>query len=691
MSNNENGHSRHSAPREEGGSGKSAAIGAGALLLLPFADAAINDALADPTLGSPDDVASSATTGLYCPTADSSGDVVVSDDSAQLNAVEEGAPEPFPLSGWFYSPRFDGTNIQALDLSTDDIYLISPNGSGEFTNAEDPPTASSHFDTSTLDYSDSIGTDFSGGFAVDATGALFAYTCDNGSNFVICDSYGSELITNASRGNDANRGNPSYAMIGNSELLLFDESGNTYGQFLDSNGSRLGSAIEILQNSDCASIHNGDIYYGENGVIKKRTISFSDDDNDGVPDQIDSCLNTPEDEVVGDDGCGASNEDADEDGYSAADDCNDTDADINPGADEICDGIDNDCNDLIDDEDPGITDQNTFHEDKDEDGFGNANAARSSGNEEIIDSCDEEPPEGYVSDATDCNDNDVDTNPIADELCDGRDNDCDDAVDEDAIDAPTWYLDADGDGFGDPNNALVDCEAPTNYVSDNTDCDDNDQSNTSDACVEEVQCDDDGILRPGETLCEGGNVTVESGSDLEVTEDGRIILNGPVHVTWTGGGSTIDGKAYNGITFDTYGEGGAYILGNLEGTGHNSDSGVSPRPETPTADAKGEGNGEYSDTNDPNLTGKLSLDEGSSAAVQGVHFEGSTDTRELDVVLTGPNTYELADVVDAVEKQTPVSTEGCSGCAVGDKTSGVPLAGLSLLIGAAALARRREN
>ena len=36
----------------------------------------------------------------------------------------------------------------------------------------------------------------------------------------------------------------------------------------------------------------------------------------------------------------------------------------------------------------------------------------------------------------------------------------------------TWYHDADGDGFGNPNETVVSCTQPTGYVSDNSDCDD---------------------------------------------------------------------------------------------------------------------------------------------------------------------------------------------------------------------------
>jgi hypothetical protein len=99
------------------------------------------------------------------------------------------------------------------------------------------------------------------------------------------------------------------------------------------------------------------------------------------------------------------------------DDCNDGDAVINPGATEICDGIDNDCD--------GQTDEDvTFYRDLDADGYGDANDSIQA----LVCS-----HVGYVTDNTDCNDSDSAINPGAIEICDGIDLNCDGNTDEGCI------------------------------------------------------------------------------------------------------------------------------------------------------------------------------------------------------------------------------------------------------------------
>ncbi len=144
-----------------------------------------------------------------------------------------------------------------------------------------------------------------------------------------------------------------------------------------------------------------------------------------------------------------------------ASDCDDSDPAVNPDADEICNELDDDCDGEID---VDASDAPTWYLDYDDDGYG--------GSTYTLEACD--APEGYVADATDCDDLEVYSFPGADEWCDGVDNDCDDEVDEDdAIDAPTWYEDADGDGYG-STTATQACAMPKGFVDDSSDCLDSD-------------------------------------------------------------------------------------------------------------------------------------------------------------------------------------------------------------------------
>ncbi len=148
-----------------------------------------------------------------------------------------------------------------------------------------------------------------------------------------------------------------------------------------------------------------------------------------------------------------------------ASDCDDGSATVNPAATELCDGADNDCDGDTDEDD--AADTTTWYADADADGHGDATST--------ADAC--EAPSGYVADSTDCDDSDGAVNPDATELCDGVDDDCDGAIDEDdAADASTWYADTDSDGFGDDASTTAACEAPSGFVADDTDCDDTDSA-----------------------------------------------------------------------------------------------------------------------------------------------------------------------------------------------------------------------
>jgi len=248
------------------------------------------------------------------------------------------------------------------------------------------------------------------------------------------------------------------------------------------------------------------------GSIDEDTLStfYADADGDGFGD--------PDAESV--QACEAP------EGYvPTATDCDDNNATVYPGAEEVCDTLDNDCDGEVDD---GVT--NEWYADADGDGFGDPDAPAEGcaeptghvhdatdcddseptahpGAEEVCDEVDNdcdgdvdelvthtyyqdtdgdgwgdptavvdacsEPP-GYAETPGDCDDSESTVHPGASEICNEVDDDCDSVVDEDAIDGSTWYTDADADGYGDPELSSVACDQPSGAVADNTDCDDAD-------------------------------------------------------------------------------------------------------------------------------------------------------------------------------------------------------------------------
>ncbi len=122
---------------------------------------------------------------------------------------------------------------------------------------------------------------------------------------------------------------------------------------------------------------------------------------------------------------------------------------------EICDRQDNDC-DGETDEDAG----ETYYLDQDGDGYGMSTHTKKS--------CSR--PDGYAPVGGDCHDHNSNIHPEAEEVCDGLDNNCTDGLHDegDAI----FYLDSDGDGYGDSNLTTMDCSLPNGYSPLGGDCDD---------------------------------------------------------------------------------------------------------------------------------------------------------------------------------------------------------------------------
>lgn len=155
-----------------------------------------------------------------------------------------------------------------------------------------------------------------------------------------------------------------------------------------------------------------------------------------------------------------------DDEVSDASDCNDGNAAIHPGADEHCDDVDEDCDGAIDED---ATDGTEFHVDADEDGYG--------GDETVV-AC--AVDDGLTPDGGDCDDRNDTIHPGADEHCDEVDEDCDGEVDEDAVDATEWHVDADGDGWGSEDVGLA-CKPVDGFTDKDGDCNDEDPTIHPDA------------------------------------------------------------------------------------------------------------------------------------------------------------------------------------------------------------------
>ena len=155
-----------------------------------------------------------------------------------------------------------------------------------------------------------------------------------------------------------------------------------------------------------------------------------DNDCDSLVDDLDDSLDTstgsPWHPDGDGDGWGASDETvmaciAPEGFGQDTSDCDDSNPEISPDAEELCNGIDDDCDTRIDDLDDSLASTGaSFWRDADNDGWGTPEewACQDYGF-------------GWASVTGDCDDDRASVNPDAAELCDGRDNDCDDDVDED--------------------------------------------------------------------------------------------------------------------------------------------------------------------------------------------------------------------------------------------------------------------
>jgi len=144
--------------------------------------------------------------------------------------------------------------------------------------------------------------------------------------------------------------------------------------------------------------------------------------------------------------------------------------------------------------------------DADNDGYGNP--------DNYVDACD--PPSGYVSNDDDCDDNCASCHPGGTEVCDTRDNDCDEQVDEAGV-----CEEPDSDGDGDPDDTDCDDSNPSIHHGATEVCDavDNDCDGRVDEGGVCEEPDSDGDGDPDDTDCDDTNPSIHLGAP-EVCDDG---------------------------------------------------------------------------------------------------------------------------------------------------------------------------
>ncbi len=125
----------------------------------------------------------------------------------------------------------------------------------------------------------------------------------------------------------------------------------------------------------------------------------------------------------------------------------------------------------------------------------------------------------------DCDDSDAGVSPTSAEICDGIDNNCDDAVDEGLL--VPFYADADNDGFGGAQGGEG-CEIPADFVGDATDCDDanDDAFPGNDEACDRVDNNCDGQTDEGVTNTYFADADGDGFGDLAAITEACVVRDG---------------------------------------------------------------------------------------------------------------------------------------------------------------------
>ena len=226
-----------------------------------------------------------------------------------------------------------------------------------------------------------------------------------------------------------------------------------------------------------------------------------DDDGDGVGDDKDNCAAKANPDQSDSDGDGlgdACDPDDDNDGTPDDEDCSPKNPEVAPGKTEDCDGIDNNCDNEVDEGYP------------DTDSDGTADCM------DIDDDGDGDP------DVTDCAPLDKGVSSNSEELCDGKDNNCNGKIDEGYLDSDgdtsPDCLDKDDDNDGDPDKSDCDPLNPNVHHGNKELC-----NNLDDNCIDGV---DEGFPNAdGDTLPDCSDEDDDNDGDPDKTDCAPLNAN----------------------------------------------------------------------------------------------------------------------------------------------------------------------
>ena len=356
--------------------------------------------------------------------------------------------------------------------------------------------------------------------------------------------------------------------------------------------------------------------------------------------------------------------DDDTDGFALCEDCNDLDPAVNPAATEICNGIDDDCDGEADP--TSSFDVLPFYADTDGDTYGDVAV--------VTEAC--AAPPGYVADTTDCDDTRADVNPGMTELCDADnvDEDCNDLADDDdpGVDVSTytaWYRDADGDTYGLDSTLIEQCDAPAGYLDVGGDC--NDYSTDYHPGASETDCAD-----PNDYNCDGSVAYVDADGDAWAAciecDDSNAAVNPAATELCNGIDDNCDGLTdpdsatdsltwYADVDGDTYGDSATTTRSCAQPSGYVADATDCDDTDALVFPGGAEVCNGYDDDCDGVIDPATSLD----ASIWYADTDGDTfgDLGNTTRACTQPAGYvtDTTDCVDTDAAIFPGATELCNG------------------------------